>query len=494
MQTSQQVNAAVAPAGAVGKIGPSGFDAFRKKIGLPLAIGLALLITFLPQPEGLSLAGQKAIAIFTAVFVLYLTESIHLAVTSLAIIPAVVFTDTVKLGQVLPPYAGGSVFLMFGSFILAAAMVKTGLADRITFAILSKTGSSVRRITFGMVLVSMVLSFMLPSSTARTAILLPIALAVINLFNYQGPGRSKFTINILLTIAFVNAILSAGVLTGSPPNVIIVDFMVKAGLAPITYTQWLVAGFPPAALMCVITWWVMHIVFKPEKNEIDGGVEFIRERLESLGPITAPEVRVAVIMALTVLLWITGSWTKLDINVVCIATVSLFFCPVIGVLDWESTSKSVSWSVLLICGGGLSLGGILMQTGAAKWIALNIFNLLGLKGLGVAALLCIVIVVVQYLHILFATTMAMATAFVPILLELAKTAGIDPVLLALPVGMIISGYPLLMFYNTVPSIVVYGTGKLAVQDYVKVGPLLCGIACVVYFICVFTFWGPILSY
>jgi len=55
-------------------------------------------------------------------------------------------------------------------------------------------------------------------------------------------------------------------------------------------------------------------------------------------------------------------------------------------------------------------------------------------------------------------------------------------------GMIIGGYPLLMFYNTLPSIIVYGTGKLRVEDFPKVGVLICAVACLLYSLCAATYW------
>jgi di/tricarboxylate transporter len=54
--------------------------------------------------------------------------------------------------------------------------------------------------------------------------------------------------------------------------------------------------------------------------------------------------------------------------------------------------------------------------------------------------------------------------------------------------MIIGGYPLLMFYNTLPSILVYGTGKLRVEDFPKVGVVICVVACLLYALCAATWW------
>lgn len=53
---------------------------------------------------------------------------------------------------------------------------------------------------------------------------------------------------------------------------------------------------------------------------------------------------------------------------------------------------------------------------------------------------------------------------------------LNPLVLVLPAGMIVGGYPLLMFYNTLPNILVYGTGKLRVQDFPIVGTLACAVA------------------
>ena len=71
---------------------------------------------------------------------------------------------------------------------------------------------------------------------------------------------------------------------------------------------------------------------------------------------------------------------------------------------------------------------------------------------------------------------------------MAQSADVDAVALALPAGMIIGGCPLLMFYNTLPSIIVYGTGRLRVGDFPKIGVAICALACLVYALCAATYW------
>ena len=461
-------------------------DALRHKWGVPLAIVCMLLVWFAPLPAGLSLAGKKALVLFSGVFVLYLTEAMPLPVTSLAVVPIAVLTGTVKLKDALDGFASSSVYLLLGAFILAAAMVKTKLAERITYVILSKIGDSTRNITLGVMLANVCLAFLVPSSTARTAILMPVCISILDIF--KAEGRSKFAVGLLLTLAFTNATIGAGILTATVPNPVTIDFIIKAGGPAISYMEWLIYGFPPALLMTIITWWYIQWIYKPERDHIPGGKEYIARKLTEFGSMSSAEWRALTVFVITVALWATGQWTKIDATTACLVGVILLFLPKFGVLDWADANKGVSWQIVLVCGGGIAMGDILMKTGAAKWLAVTIFKMLGLHGLSTLLLLIVVMFIIQYLHIFFVGTTAMATAFLPIILAMASTANLPPAVLALPAGMIIGGYPLLMFYNTLPNILIYGTNKLRIEDFPRVGIVLCAIACILYAVCAATYW------
>jgi di/tricarboxylate transporter len=114
--------------------------------------------------------------------------------------------------------------------------------------------------------------------------------------------------------------------------------------------------------------------------------------------------------------------------------------------------------------------------------------MLGLQGASTLVMLIVIMFIVQYMHVIFVGTTAMATALLPIILAMAEAAHVNPLVLGLPAGMIIGGYPLLMFYNTLPNIIVYGTGKLEVGDFPRVGIALSAIACVIYALCAATYW------
>lgn len=468
-----------------------GIDYWRKKVGLPLTAILFTAVLLMPTPAGLTLAGKHALALLTALVTLYLTEPVELTVVSVMVIPAAVFLGLGSVKVVLENFATSTIFLLVGATMMAAAMEKTRLAERFTYWLLSTIGCTATRITLGVTIANIALAFMVPSTTARTAILLPVCLGIIQIFeksgNFEKGKRINFAVCLLLTLAFTNSTMSPGILTATVPNPITVGFIAKAGVV-ISYMDWLIYGFPPAFVTTIFTWWYLRKVFKPEQEEIPGGKELILEKLKDMGAITGPEWRTLFVFLFVVALWATGSITKLDTTVSCFIGVSLLFLPKFGVIKWKDTNRDSAYHILMMSGGALAVGEFLMKTGAAKWLAESIFHSIGLAGASAAIIIAVVLFIVQFSRIGFFGTTGLAVLYMPILVALAATANLPAAAIALPAGMLIGGFPFLMFYNTLSNILVFGTGYLTVGDFPKVGGVLCLVGVIIYTLCAVTYW------
>lgn len=469
----------------------AGLDVWRKRIGIPLTIILFAAVLKMPTPAGLTIAGQKALALLTALVTLYLTEPVELTVVSIMVIPTAVFLGLGNVKVVLGNFATSPIFLLIGATMMAAAMEKTRLAERFTYWLLSTIGCTAKRITLGVTIANIALAFMVPSTTARTAILLPVCLGIINIYEKSGDfgknGRIKFAVGLLLTLAFTNSTICAGILTATVPNPITVEFIAKSGMV-ISYMDWLMYGFPPALVTTIFTWWYLRRAFPPETEEIPGGKELITQRLKEMGAITGQEWRTLFVFLLVVALWATGGITKLDTTVACYIGVSLLFLPKFGVIKWKDTNRDSAYHILMMSGGALAVGEFLMKTGAAKWLADNVFSSLGLVGASTVVVIAVVLFVVQFARIGFFGTTGLTVLFMPVLVALAATANLPTAAIALPAGMLIGGFPFLMFYNTLSNILVFGTGHLTVGDFPKVGGVLCLVGVIIYTAFALTYW------
>lgn len=456
-------------------------------IGIVLAAVALVTIIALPAPEGLPQEGMRCLALFTSVFILYLFESVPAAVVSLLIVPLLVLLRITNIKEALAGFSSTSTYLIIGSFILAEAVIQSKLGSRITYWILLKLGTSVRRISFGIMLVTIVLAFMIPSSTARTAMMLPICINIIRRFP-ATEGKSRLGSNIIMTLGVTTSTISAGILTSTITNPMAVEYIFSYTGKMVSYTNWLLWGFPPALLMTVVSWLLIQALFRPEHKYMEGGKEFIRQALDEMGPVSRDEKISLAVFAFTVLLWVFGEKLGLDSTAACLLGACILCLPRIGVLQWETCKNSISLSVVFICSGGISLGAAMSSTGAAGWIAENAFAALRLSTLPKWELIICIIVVVQFMHVMFVGTATMANVFFPVLVGIASVSNMSVVEVILPAAMMIGGYPILTFFNTTPSILCYDTGYVTARDFPKLGLIVSVVACMVYALCVLWYW------
>jgi di/tricarboxylate transporter len=188
---------------------------------------------------------------------------------------------------------------------------------------------------------------------------------------------------------------------------------------------------------------------------------------------------------LLVLLWPQAIRRKLNHGFLRIGA-GLFYIFVI--INWQDCNKTSAFQILLIMGGGFCAVEFLFSTGAAKWIAMRILDTLGLVGASTATILLVLMIFTQYIRVFFQGTTKLATIFVPILIAMAITLNVPPEVIAMPAGMLISGFPFLMFYNTNPNVVVYGSGYINIWDFPKYGLPICTVAIIFYLGVAVTYW------
>lgn len=156
---------------------------FFKKYGFYLALAVLAVIVMLPNPEGLSVAGQRMIGIMVFSVIVWATTAISYPVSAGVIMTLMalligfspnpetgkLFGTAAGLGIGLKGFASTAFCLVAAAMFLAVAMTKTGLDKRIALVILSKLGAKSNRVVIGVILCGFILSFFVPSTTARVA-------------------------------------------------------------------------------------------------------------------------------------------------------------------------------------------------------------------------------------------------------------------------------------------------------------------------------------
>ncbi|WP_048086117.1 DASS family sodium-coupled anion symporter [Methanobacterium formicicum] len=429
---------------------------------MPLAIIAFIVIMLIPM-QGLSYPGHAAIALLVFAVIMWATETVHLAVTSLIILFIQPIIGVESFDSAVIGFANPIIFLMIGGFIIAEAIRKSGLATRLTYTMLNKFGTSPDRSIFVAVFSTGILSAWIENVVAF-AMLLPIIKEIIPLMGVDDPekGKSNFAKAMVLGASYGSLAGGFGTEIGTAPN------LMAAAYTHIPFANWMVLGFPLAIIMMLIIWKLLSRIFKPEVSGIVGGNKTISNKLESLGPMKRVEKISLGILLFTIALWVTASWTGLNSYSVALIGAVLFF--VFKVLDWRDAQNGVDWGLIVFFGGALSLGAALLNTGAAEWLITDIVSVLGSNPSTILIMVVLMIIAVCITQVM--SNIALAAILVPLSVTLAQTQGLPVGQYAVPVAIACSlSFMLPMADPTVAM--AYGTGYVKIKEILKAGvPLI----------------------
>jgi sodium-dependent dicarboxylate transporter 2/3/5 len=453
-----------------------------KLIGMPLAIIAFILVMLIPM-NGLSYPGHAAIALLIFAIIMWATEAVHLAVTSLMILfiqPLIGVTD---FGSAVIGFANPIIFLMIGGFIIAEAIRKSGLATRLTYAMLNKFGTTPDKSIFVAVFATGLLSAWIENVVAF-AMLLPIIKEIIPLMgvNDASKGNSNFAKAMVLGASYGSLAGGFGTEIGTAPN------LMAAAYTGIPFASWMVFGFPIAIIMMFVIWKLLGRVFKPEVSGIVGGMSTITTKLESLGSMTKVEKLTLTILLFTIMLWVTTGITGINSYSVALIGASLFF--IFKVIDWKDAQNGVDWGLIIFFGGALSLGAALLQTGAANWLINGILSSMGTDPSTILIMIVLMIVAVSITQVM--SNIALAAILVPLSVTLAAAQGQPIGTYAVPVAIACSlSYILPMADPTVAM--AYGTGYVKIKEIFKAGIPLVVIGIMVTIVILLTIAKPFLG-
>ena len=474
------------------------------RYGLFLGVASMLVIVFLPQQPGLPVAGHYMLGILAFAVVIWMTEAISYPVSAVVITalmalmlgfaPDLAKPDTAMgtskaLSMALGGFSNTAWALVGGALFLAAAMTRTGLDRRIALLVLSKVGAKTNRILIGVIFIGFLLSFFVPSTTARVSAMVPIVMGVIIAFGV--PLRSRFAGMLMIAVAQADSLWNVGIKTAAAQNMVAVSFIEKQLGVNVSWLDWFIAAAPFSAIMSVVLYFILMKMMPPEMEEIEGGQALVAKELQELGPMRGEEKRLLAISLVLLLFWSTEKIAHpLDTSTTTIAAIALMFLPRIGVMTWKEVQNAIPWGTLVLFGIGISLGSALLSTKAAPWLATWISSSFGLQSATALTILAVLSLFLILIHLGFASATGLAAAMIPIVisvLQSVQTPGINVVGMTMILQYVVS-FGMILPVNAPQNMVVYGTDTFSVRDFVRTGIPLTVIAYLLVLLMGATYW------
>ncbi len=472
-------------------------------------ISLAIILFADLDPENRKVTYTFAIALLMAIW--WITEAIPLAVT--ALIPVVLFPlfGVVDGKTISAMYFNHLIFLFIGGFIMAFAMERWHLHRRIALKILLLVGVSPGRILLGFMLATSFLSMWM-SNTATAMMMVPIALSIIlKLEESLGEVKmGKYSIGLLLGIAYSASIGGIATLVGTPPNLSFARIIsiVFPEMPDISFANWFIFALPATILLFIAAWLLLYFMYKPKSSWENIQLnDFIKE-YDALGKAKIEEKIVLVLFITLASLWIFRSgfsigsfvipgWSQLfnapsylnDGTVAIFIALLLFIIPSKSkkgerIMNWETANK-IPWNIVLLFGGGFALAQGFVDSGLSVWFGEQ------LAGLANVEPIVLTLANVTMMSLLTELTSNVATTemILPILAGLATAIKINPLLLMIPATLAAS-LAFMLPVATPPNAIIFGTNRIKIKDMVKTGILL-NITGIIIATLVMYFWGTV---
>ncbi len=468
----------------------------RQKIGLLLGPFLYALVAFGIDFQDLSPEGQAILAATLWMAVWWVTEAVPIAVT--ALLPLVLFplSGAMDIKTTGALYGHPIIFLFVGGFMIATAIERWNLHQRIALSIIAKIGSAPKSIVLGFMVATAFLSMWI-SNTATTIMMVPIGVAIVKqLEGGRAPDLdNKFAKALLLGIAYAASIGGIATLIGTPTNVIFAGVVLEKYGLEISFANWMLFATPIAVFLLVVCWYyLVNIGFQLsdlEDSDNDKGLENLLAQQRALGPISYEEKVILAVFGAVAFSWMTRAFLLnpflpdlSDTIIALIGAIVLFLIPTkktnptrevidkslddidvspATILDWETAVK-IPWGVILLFGGGLSLANAFDQTGLANWIGAQIDLLAALP---LFLLLLLLIAMVNFLTEI-TSNVATVSMILPVLAALAITVGVHPYVLMIGATCAAS-CAFMLPVATAPNAIVFGSAYIQIEDMIKAG-------------------------
>lgn len=412
----------------------------------------------------------KAISLAVLMIFLWLLEVIPLYVTALFPLFLASPLGILKPEDLAVSYGDSNIYLFLGGFVLAIALEKHNVHLQIAKRIINLVGNSKSQLLFGFTLSTGFISLW-TSNTATALMMLPMGFAIVSAMP-ENEKKSKFSVLLILSIAYAASIGGAGTIISSPPNLIMASLInVDPYNANIDFIEWAKFGIPISFTFLFLMFFVFNWILGSERKD--------RLNLEELklNNWTKTQLRVLLIFSIVVFLWVAKDLISKvfgfkydDLSPAILGAVALFIVPQHGkkkpLLSWNATKK-IPWGVLILFGGGIAMAKALHKNGAIDMIGKS-FE--AFQHLHILLIIFILVTIAVFATELISNT-ALTNILVPVVAFFAFNSNFSVYQLSIAVTLAAS-WAFMLPIGTPPNAIVFASGKVKMKDMLRYGFIL----------------------
>ena len=445
----------------------------------------ALVLWFMPTPEGLRVEAWHLFTIFIAAILSVMLNALPIFTASITALSAAVLTGTLSPEEAYSGFSQSFILLIIVAFLIARGVIKSGLGRRIAFLIIQRFGKSSLGLSYSVIAADMFISPAFPSNTARSGVLYPIinALAHDSGSKVADGTRKKLGAFLMLSSMAGLTLSSTLWLTAMAANPAGAKMAEQFGVQ-ITFGSWVTAAFVPVGVLFVLIPWLLYKIFPPELKATPQAPEMAKQSLEKMGPVSKNEKIMAVVFIGMVFLWVmSGAW---GLEKTAVAFLGLAVLMITKIFTLEDLSKegnalgTLVWFSILFA---LSLN--LEAFGFMAWVGAFISD--AVTGYSWPVVYVLLIVAYVLIHYFFVSQTAQMLALFSVFLGVAVKAGVPAEMMTYMLLFATNFNALITPQGSSANVIYAGSGYLESSEIYKYGGIVTLVNTVV-FLTVGTVW------
>lgn len=316
----------------------------------------ATVVFLLPPPAGVTVNTMHAAALLVFTVGLWASGTLPEHFTGFLFFLLAMLLAVAPPQIVFSGFASATLWLVLGGLILAQAVHRTGLAQRIAGALFDRYTRSYRQLIAAIVIVSIVLAFFMPATVGRVLLLIPILTAVAQRAGFEH-GSTGYN-GICLAAIMTTYQCGTSILPANAPNLVLAGTAETLYGVQLIYAEYLWVQFPVMgvlkglAIIAFVCW-----LFRAEIRPLAAPHE--------TPPLTPEQQRMAVILIVALAFWATDFLHGIKAGWIGLAAATACFMPRIGVVPF-SAFNSVNFGPYFYVGATLGLGLMVQKSGLSE--------------------------------------------------------------------------------------------------------------------------------
>jgi len=451
-----------------------------KRLARAISLAIALTIWFIPPPGGLTAQAWHLFAIFASTILSVVIGAFPILTASVLAVAAAVLTGTLTADEAYDSFANPTIILIIVAFLVAHAVVKCGLGQRLGYRAISWFGKSTLGLSYTIFGVDALISPAFPSNTARSGVLYPLVFSMAEAAGATPEREDRRRLGkFLMFSGMASLTLSSALwLTAMAGNPLGAEIAKKSGVN-IGFGSWLVAASVPTILAMVLVPFLLYKIIKPEVTAMPNAPADARKTLAELGPLTRDQKVVGITFLGMVVLW--GLASTLHIDPTAVAFLGLGIMLATGVLTLADIATQGDVLATFIWFASLfTLSNQLNKLGFMAFVGDRLAMRLG--GLPIPLAAVILLVAYVLLHYLFVSQTAHLLALFGVFLGVGVKLGVSPPLLAFQLLFATNYFAAIAPQASSANLLFAGSGYLSQGDLYKLGAIHTAFCMVLYMV------------